>query len=167
METIKEQFLKMYEDYSDAIFRHCYFRVGYDRERAKDLVQETFSKTWSYLAQGKKVETPKPFLYKVATNLIINFYHQKKEISLDNLQAEGFDPGFDNRESLENFLAGRQVIKELDQLDSKYSQALTMRYVDDLSPKEIAEVLGESENVVSVRIHRGLQKIKELTNEKL
>lgn len=167
METIEDQFLKMYEDHSDAIFRHCYFRIGYDRERAKDLTQETFSKTWSYLAQGKNIEKPKPFLYKVATNLIINFYHRKKEVSLDNIQEEGFDPGFDNRESLENFLAGRQVIKELDQIDPKYSQVVIMRYIDDLSPKEIAEVLGESENAVSVRIHRGLQKIKDLTNEKL
>lgn len=162
--NIEEKFLEVYEKYNDAIFRHCYFRIGYDREKAKDLTQETFAKTWNYLAQGKVIENSKAFLYKVATNLMINLHAKKKDLSLDKLQTAGFDPGFDNQESLHNFLVGQQLLKKLDQLDEKYSQAVAMRYVDDLSPKEIAEILGESENVVSVRIHRGLSKLRELAD---
>ena len=37
-----------------------------------------------------------------------------------------------------------------------------MRYIDDASPKEIARALNVSENVVSVRIYRGLKKLREL-----
>src|SRR3989344_5198081 len=157
---IEKKFLKMYADYADAIFRHCFFRLAYDREKAKDLVQDTFTKTWNYLAQGKNIANPRAFLYKVATNLIINAYAKKKDLSLENLQEQGFDPGLDQRDSLYNFLDGRQMLKDLDQLDPQYSQVVVMRYIDDLSPKEIAEILGESENVVSVRIHRGLKKIR-------
>jgi DNA-directed RNA polymerase specialized sigma24 family protein len=37
-----------------------------------------------------------------------------------------------------------------------------MRYVDQLSPKEIGDAIGESENAVSVRVHRGLKKLKSI-----
>jgi DNA-directed RNA polymerase specialized sigma24 family protein len=37
-----------------------------------------------------------------------------------------------------------------------------MRYVDNLEPKSIAEILGDSENAVSVRLHRGINKLQEL-----
>jgi DNA-directed RNA polymerase specialized sigma24 family protein len=40
-----------------------------------------------------------------------------------------------------------------------------MRYVDGLSPQEIAGLIGESENVVSVRVHRGLKKLRALLED--
>ena len=40
-----------------------------------------------------------------------------------------------------------------------------MRYIEDLAPKEIAEITQESENNVSVKIHRGIKKLRELLNE--
>jgi DNA-directed RNA polymerase specialized sigma24 family protein len=41
---------------------------------------------------------------------------------------------------------------------------LTMRFIDDLSIGEIAETIGVSENVVSVRIHRGVARLRTLCN---
>ena len=42
-----------------------------------------------------------------------------------------------------------------------------MRFIDELSPKEIAAILGVSENVVSVRIHRGIKKLRQLVEKEL
>ncbi len=162
--AIEKEFIKLYDRYSDAIFRYCYFRV-WNRDQARDLTQETFAKTWHYLVQGGQLQNEKAFLYKVAANLTIDSWKKKKEISLEAIQDFGFDPGYDSRPSLENFIAGRQALEELDKLDDKYSQAIIMRYINGLSPKEIAEILGESENLISVRIHRGLKKLKELIAE--
>ena len=78
---IMEAFTKAYDELSDAIFRHCWFRIG-DRERAKDLMQETFTKSWQYISRGEKVDNLKAFLYRVANNLIIDEYRKKKELSL-------------------------------------------------------------------------------------
>ena len=156
-----EQFVKAYDDLSDAIFRHCYFRIG-DRERAKDLMQETFTKSWQYISQGTPVENLKSFLYKVANNLIIDEYRKKKELSLDRLQEQGFDPGFDDRNRTQNKIDAQFVINKINLLDEKYREVVLMRYIDDLAPKEIAKILGESENNISVRIHRGLKQLKEV-----
>ena len=50
-------------------------------------------------------------------------------------------------------------------MDEKYATVILMRYVDDLTVKEISEILSVTQNVVSVRIHRGLKEIKKIIYE--
>jgi RNA polymerase sigma-70 factor (ECF subfamily) len=156
-----DDFLRAYDQYSDAIFRHCYFRV-YDRERARELMQECFMKTWEYLAKGKDVQNLRAFLYRVANNLIIDSSRKKKETSLDAMMEEGYEPSEEANDKTVIAAEAGQMIELLDRLDEKYRDVVRMRYLDDLSPKEIAHALGESENVVSVRIHRGIKQLRAL-----
>lgn len=160
----KSDLVKAYDELSDAIFRHCYFRIG-DRERAKDLMQDTFTKTWQYIVQGAKVNSLKSFLYKVANNLIIDEYRKKKELSLDSLMADGFEPGIDERSRTEKGIDARFALKIVNQLDEKYREPVLMRFMDELSPKEIAQITGDSENSVSVKIHRGIKQIKDILDK--
>ena len=158
---LEEQFLKLYEDLAESVFRHCYFRLS-DRDKAKDLMQEAFTRTWEQLGKGAEIKNLKAFVYRVANNLIIDTYRKKKESSLDAMQEEGFDPGIDEHESIMSMIAGREIIELLDGLDDKYRQVIVLRYVDDLAPREIAHIIGETENVVSVRLHRGLRQVRNL-----
>lgn len=160
VDSRETRFLDAYDSYADAIFRYSYLRL-YDRAEARDIVQETFLRTWNYIKEKGEVENMRPFLYKVASNLIINRNQKKKPTSLDALMDEGFDPWFDDRERQTNILDGVKVLEKLDSLDEKYREVVYLRFVEDLTPKEIAEVVGESENVVSVRIHRGVEKLKQ------
>jgi DNA-directed RNA polymerase specialized sigma24 family protein len=50
----QKQFLDAYDSYADAIRRYCYYRV-FDKEKTDDIVQETFTRTWKYMADGKIV----------------------------------------------------------------------------------------------------------------
>ena len=50
----------------------------------------------------------------------------------------------------------------LSELPIVYREVLTLRFVDGLGPKEISELIEESENVVSVRIHRALKLLKDM-----
>ena len=157
----EKEFLKLNDDLADPIFRHCFFRVS-DREKAKDIMQETFTRTWEYLAKGETVKNLKAFVYRVANNLIIDSYRKKKEDSLDRMQEDGFDIGVDEREKIMDMLSGREVIALMADLGDKYREVIVMRYIDDLMPREIAEIIGESENVISVRLHRGLRQLRDL-----
>ena len=159
----QEEFLRLYDDYADAIFRHCYLRLG-DRERAKDLMQETFMRVWQYVADGTAISYGRALLYRISNNMIIDQYRKKKNISLDVLGEEGFDPpSREDADTIERGIDQHQVVKAIrDHLDPRISQVIVMRYVDGLTPKEIAGMIHETENAVSVRIHRGLKKIKEL-----
>src|SRR3989344_1080233 len=157
----EEGFLKAFDDYSDAIYRHIFFRV-FNKELALDLTQDTFMKTWEYLEKGRKVENLRAFLYQVATNLVIDYSRKKKEVSLDALHDAGFDPGFQEAEKISKNIDFSLVLQVLQKLDENDREIVSMRFVDDLSPEEIARILGVSDNVVNVRVHRALKKLKDL-----
>ncbi len=161
---LEDLFIKAYDDHSDAIFRHCYFRV-FERERAKELTQEVFIKTWEYLKNGQDVKNLRAFLYRVANNLVIDESRKKKVNSLEAMQEQGFDPKDNTHDRLLKFVEGGEMIRLLDQLEPKHREAISMRYLDDMDIKEIAIALRETENNVSVRLHRGLEKIRKIYNE--
>lgn len=163
---IKGQFLTAHDAYADALFRHCYFRV-YDRELAKDLVQETFCRTWTYLSQGKEIENIRAFLYRILHNVIVDEIRRKKSLSLDQLVEEGFSPKDESVPDLEQRLVVKDIIQKLKLLDESHRDIVQMRFIDELSPKEISAILGVSENVVSVRIHRGVNKLRQLVQKGL
>lgn len=168
MGTYEADFLKAFEEYSDALFRHAQIRIS-DRERAIDLVHDTFTKVWTYARNGNEIENYRPFLYKVLNNLIIDEYRKQKEASLDALlEREGVDEGSfqDLHESTVEALAatidGKQALDLISSLPDVYREVLILRFVDGLGPREISSLIEETENVVSVRIHRGLKQLRNL-----
>jgi len=161
------RFLEAFEEYNDALFRHALLRIS-DREKAIDLVHDAFTKVWSYVREGYEIETFRPFLYKVLNNLIIDEYRKRKETSLDSiLEKDGVDEGMfdDLTESTVEVLAatidGKKAFELLEKLSDQYREVLILRFVDQLGPKEISELIEESENTVSVRIHRGLKLLRQ------
>lgn len=162
--SIEERFTNAYDEYADALFRHCTFRIG-DREKGRDLMQETFTKAWEYIAKGKEVENIRALLYTTANNLITDTYRRqakRKEDSLEEMQEYGFEVegNEDTTRGAEEALAGQRVTQILQEIEEPYRSAVIMRYIDELSPGEIADALNESANVVSVRINRGLKKLQ-------
>jgi RNA polymerase sigma-70 factor (ECF subfamily) len=167
---LQKKFTKIYEDLSDAIFRHCYFRLS-DRERALDLMQETFLRTWNVIAEGKEpVRNPKALLYRVANNLIIDEYRTRKTtVSIEGLKESGWEMKSSSAEEsrVDVVIELERTMKVLDKMDEKYKNAVVMKYVDELSLKEIAEAMGESVSNAGVRVSRGLKQLKQLLeNEK-
>lgn len=168
----EERFLKAFEEYSDALFRHAFLRIS-DRERAIDVVHDAYTKVWSYVRSGHEVENFRPFLYKVLNNLIIDEYRKTKESSLDALlEIEGIDEGSfadltsNTVESLAATLDGKQVFGLVETLPDVYREVIILRFVDELGPKEISNLIEETENVVSVRLHRALRLLRELVESK-
>jgi RNA polymerase sigma-70 factor (ECF subfamily) len=158
-----DRFMRAYDEYGDALFRHCYFRV-YDREKAKDLMQECFTRTWECIVKGQDIKNVRAFLYRVANNLIIDNSRKKTAASLDDLMDQGIEPEpvHDKRPLVAAEFAG--VAAALDKVDERYRDVIVMRYIDGLTPGEIAEVLGETENAVSVRLHRGIAAVRKIIN---
>ena len=164
-EQLEKDFIEAYEEHSDAIFRFCLYKLYFDREKAKDFMQQTFTKTWDYLADGKEVDNFKAFLYRTARNLVIDHHRKNKEKSLDNILEEGVQFGADDTVNIHKKIEIEKYKKLMQDLDNKYQEAVTLRYIEELKPKEIAEVVDASVNTISVRIHRGVKKLKKLIEE--
>jgi RNA polymerase sigma-70 factor, ECF subfamily len=128
---------------------------------------------WTYIKNGHAVEQYRPFLYKVLNNLIIDEYRKQREQSLDALLAQdGVTEGSfselveDTTEALAATLDGKQAFTLVATLPDVYREVLLFRFVDGLGPKEISELVEESENVVSVRIHRGLKLLRDMIEDR-
>ncbi|MFA6278709.1 MAG: sigma-70 family RNA polymerase sigma factor [Candidatus Paceibacterota bacterium] len=164
----KNQFIQLYTNESDAIYRFCLLRTS-DKDVAVDLMQDTFMRFWNVLSQGeKKVENKRAFLFTVARNSIIDWYRKKKTLSLDALaegsetDAETFMPVGQKKEDIEMTHEAKFLLERIRELDPLYQQVVYLRFVEGLGPKDIAEIIGESANVVSVRINRGLQQLRKV-----
>jgi RNA polymerase sigma-70 factor (ECF subfamily) len=167
----EKAYLEAFETLSDPLFRHAFFRLS-NRDRALELTQETFLKAWDYVQNGGEVQQYKSFLYRILNNLIIDEYRKNKQSSLDEMLENDtgelekrLSEGGDVRET-EEHLDEESLLEEIrariPELPDAYREAVTMRYIDGLTPKEIAGMLGVTENVVSVRLHRGVIKLRAL-----
>ena len=170
MGDLQKQFTNAFEAYSDELFRHASMRLK-DRDRALELSQECFVRAWEYAQRGEEIRELRPFLYPTLRHLILDEYRRKKPVSLEALvegdegrDVEAMLPS-DDSNTLETAIErfdGKRALAALEELPDLYRETLSLRYVEGLSPKEIGEIVGETENAVSVRIHRGLKKLKTL-----
>lgn len=155
---LEKDFMAAYDTNADALFRHIFFRV-HDRELAKDLLQEVFARVWQYISDGKTVDNMRAFLYRSAGNIVIDHYRKHKEISLDQMAEDGFDAP-DERSKSNIAAEVTELMAALKQIPEEYATVVSMRYVEEMGPADIAEALGESPNTISVRIHRGLEMLR-------
>lgn len=160
---VQIEFQEAYKAESDAVFRFCLLRTS-DHDQALDLTQDTFMRFWDTLCKDKKIKNCRAFLFAVARNLVIDWYRKKKAVSLESMLIEGSE----DKNELLTSLAGieleaeaKYLIRQINALDETYRDAVYLRCVEGLKPKEIAKIIGESANVVSVRINRGLRILRE------
>ncbi len=160
---LEGEFLAAYDNCAGRIFRHIWFRVSH-KTVAQDLTSETFFRAWQFLRQGNQIKNFKSFFYRVAQNLIIDYYRQKGKECLSLETVIDFRlPGDEAppADRIDQAMALKQVLKHLAELPEGYQQILTYRYLDDLSISNIKEITGKSAVNIYVIIHRGLKMLKE------
>ena len=148
-----------HHDFEKSLNSYAYFKI-HDHAVSEGLVQDTFMKTWMYLVKGGKVDVMKAFLYHILNNLIVDEYRKHKTTSLDVLLEKGFEPSVDNSESLLNALDGKKAMLLIALLPVAYQKVMRMRYVQDLTLKEMSLITGQTKNTMAVQVHRGLAKLK-------
>lgn len=146
-----------YGEYADALFRFCVMKTS-NREVALDLSQETFVRFWGELRAKRHIEKPRAFLYTIARNLVIDHYRRKKTGSLDALEEHSGEFGEAPRS--EEASAYREALGAIGTLPPEYRDAVFLRYVEEMKPREIAEITGEPVNVISIRITRGMKELR-------
>ena len=161
-ERVSREFQEVYQSESDAIFRFCLLRTS-DHDLALDLTQDTFMRFWDTLLKDKEIRNCRAFLFAVARNLVIDWYRKKKAVSLDEILSDGA-PSTGMLLAVESVVEveaeAKYLVRSINALDPTYRDVVYLRCVEGLKPKEIAEIVGESANVVSVRINRGLNHLR-------
>ena len=158
-----EAFAKLYEQYFTPIYRYIYFRVR-RKEEAEDLTQAVFIKAFEAMPRFQDLgKEPLAFFFTVARNTIINHWRKKKEILPDD-PDETFRSIPD--ESTGPHLAAetnerlRAVWGALEGLTEDQRDVITLRFINELSNKEVATLLGKTEEAVRQLQARGLKAIR-------
>lgn len=158
----EQAFAALYDTYRNKIYRFIYFKVS-DGEKAQELANEVFLKVYDYTKEGREIDNFQAFIYKIARNLIIDFYRSKRdEVSIE--EAPEIISSTDTVEEIDQKMAMDKVKKYLALLNSEYQEPVRLHYFEGLSFKEIAEIIGESEVNARMRAHRGIKQLKQLLN---
>ncbi len=171
MQTNNELQLKeCFEKYADMLYRLCLFRLHGDEMAATDMVQESFYRAGVELEKWKNIENLKSFIFRIATNLIIDQSRKVSIESLDGMMEKNDDIPSSSSSPERQALAQIEMERMygiLDELPVPDRDIFLLRFVEDITPKEIAEMLDLDTNALTVRLHRLKQKVSDLFNYSL
>lgn len=165
----QEAFGEVVELYKDKIFWLCYRMLG-NRHEAEDISQEAFVRAYVNIESFKINRKFSTWLYRIATNLCIDRIRKKKPdffLDAEIAGTEGLtlysqlatsEQGPDDK--VETLELQEVVQREILRLSDKYRTVIVLRYIDDLSLKEIAEVLEMPLGTVKTRLHRGREALR-------
>lgn len=159
-----DAFGKLYDTHLPAIYRYVFLRVGGRKADAEDLTHQVFLSAWqnihSYEFQGFPFSS---WLYRIAYNAVIDYYRTHREhFDIENTNEAMLveSPNIEN--ALDREFQLEEVKKSLFRLEPDQQSVLILRFVNDLSNKEIAAMLGKTEGAVRVIQHRALKRLREL-----
>lgn len=159
--------------HKQSVFNYIYFTVR-NRELAEDIFQETFIKAIVTIKQGRYTETGKfrAWISRIAHNLIIDHFRQEKnentvsndEAPIDLLNNPNLCDG-----TIEDELVRMQITSDIRKLISflpdNQREVLEMRYYQDLSFKEIADLTDVSINTALGRMRYAILNIRRMAEE--
>ena len=164
-----EAFAALYDLYIDRIYRFVFFKVA-GHEEAEDVTSEVFLKVWHYINEGKEVKSFSGLLYKIARNSIIDLYRSKSRQESPLFLSEIADDektGDRGRwqEMTEAQLSVKETLEAIKKLKQEYQEVLTLKYIDELTIDEIAQIMEKKKTAVRVLLHRAIKKLNSILKE--
>lgn len=151
----------LYDTYMPAIYRFVLFKVG-TRSDAEDVTHQVFLKAWKSMKKYRDEGHPfSSWLYRIAQNTIIDHYRStKNHRDINSMPEDALSeaPGFE--ENVDRGLRAAVVHRAIRELDDMSQNVLLMKFVNDLSNKEISATLQKSEGAIRVIQHRALKHLK-------
>lgn len=159
-------FGELYDHYQPMIYRFVAVKVP-GREEAEDLTHQVFMSAWlsikSYQHRGYPFSS---WLYQIARNQIVDFYRARRnEASIDAIDPEFFAIPASAEFATPVKLEMESVRSAMKKLKQDYEDIIILRFIEDLSLKETAGILGKTEGAVKLMQHRAMNELKKLLNQ--
>jgi RNA polymerase sigma-70 factor, ECF subfamily len=162
--TDTEAFEELYERYYGRIFAFAYRRL-HSRELAEDVTSDVFMKALDALPrftwQGVSVSA---WLYRIANNRITDHFRRKGQSGKGMIGIEEVRTLVDERPHPEDrilaALRRAEVEEAIGQLSDQDQLVVTLIFYEELSSSEVAQIMGISTNLVYVRLHRALKRMR-------
>lgn len=160
--------------YESKVFTYLLYSVR-TQELAEDLFQDVFIKIITTLRQKKYTEYGKfsSWVMRIAHNLVIDYFRQSKNdntVSNDEIEFDLFaNSSLGLEDSIETQMIDKQTLEEVKGLIGLLPQGqrdvVLMRFYQDLSFKEIADITGVSINTALGRMRYAIINLRKLAHE--
>lgn len=155
---------ELYDQYADKIYSYIYHRVG-NAELAEDLTGQVFMQILEAIHNDRAWRTSfTGWLYQIARNLVIDHYRRRGRtmfIDLDEAAPMRSLYG-DPAQTAETALDKLRLFSALDELPEEQAQVITLRFLEELSIAETAEVMGKSQGAIKAQQYRAILALKRL-----
>lgn len=146
--------------YGNKLLRTIFLMIG-DEKEAEDIVQETFIRVFKSIKKFKGKSSLYTWIYRISQNILKDRFRLETTIPYEDIQISA--------ENVEERIIGkinREILrKELNNLGLIYKEVLIFFYFEDLSIKEICEILNEKEGTIKSRLSRARQILKKSLEE--
>lgn len=151
-------FTELYRRYADKVFRYFYRMLWQNKDKANDFTQDLFMKIIEkphYFDTSRKFST---WIYTIAGNMCKNEYRRHGRYQFTNEMPELATMNLFN-DNMDNALFIKCLEKAVAELDDIPRQCFILRYQEELSIKQISEILDCPEGTVKSRIFYTLKKL--------
>jgi RNA polymerase sigma-70 factor, ECF subfamily len=157
------------ELYKDKVYQICYRMLG-NRHEAEDMAQEAFVRAYVNIQSFNINLKFSTWLYRIATNLCIDRIRKKKPDYYLDAEIAGTD-GLDMYSQVASDSPGPEteveslelqdtIQAEIMKLPEKYRSVIILKYIEELSLKEISEILDMPIGTIKTRIPRGREALR-------
>jgi RNA polymerase sigma factor (sigma-70 family) len=162
MDGLDHVFERMVHDHQDRLYA-LGFALSGNRHDAEEIAQDTFLRAYRALVRypPERVRDLKQraWLHRIAVNVARNRFRRPEPRTVElNGSEQDAAPGPESRALARMELDG--VASALGCLPDRYREAVVLRFVQDLSYAEAAEVLGQPVGTVKSNVHRGLKLLR-------
>jgi RNA polymerase sigma-70 factor (ECF subfamily) len=143
---------------------HLAYRYLRSEADAKDLTQRTFLKVYGALPRFRAEASFRTWIYRIAINLCLNELRDRKRGEAND-RPEVIDQALSpppDIESLDAQARGAWLRRAIASLPPKQRMVLELRIYDELPFREVAELVGSSENAAKVNFHHAVKRLRAL-----
>ena len=155
-------FMELVSPYRTRLIRKAVSMLGNPQD-AEDILQEALVTGYRALKSFRGESGIYTWLYRIVVNKCRDFHRSKKNAPSDSLDSVAFmihDDRIDLEKNLELSAESTYLIQQINTLEQRYREILVMRYYDDLSYQEIAEVLDIQVGTVKSRLFKARELLK-------
>lgn len=159
-----DAFGALYERYAQTIFRFLFAQLS-NRVDAEDLTSDVFLRAWRSLPRYRERNFPfSAYLFRIARNVLIDHYRlsSREEILSTSDVGDLIDDGASASKIIATKLEHQDLYNNLGKLRENYRTVLVLRFLNELSPQETAQVMKRSEGAVRVLQHRALSALRKI-----
>ncbi len=153
------EFTARYDAHKKAIFNYILYRIGFDHATAEDLTSEIFLKAYEHFDSYDRARPFKTWIFAIAHNHLVNHFTSRK-VTLPLDEAIEVVKAVPLTDAIDTSMAMAKVLSIVDSLPPASRDLVIMRYVNDLTYTEIADITHKEEGAIRTALSRALETLR-------